>query len=156
MAELIGLAASIIQIAGAGTKLSTTLYNFVGSAVRAEHSISDIAEDVALTTTALSSVGQVFETEEAKFVVSRKAIEDSNNLIQRCEGVFREIQDVIDRRRKMSKDGRRTLTALGKLSWPMKEPRVELLRRRLESLKHSLSLLLQVLYLANSQAKGFV
>lgn len=38
---------------------------------------------------------------------------------------------------------------------PMKEPRIQLLRGRLESLKNDLILLFHVLQLANSQAKGF-
>ncbi|KAF2729567.1 hypothetical protein EJ04DRAFT_580520 [Polyplosphaeria fusca] len=154
MAELLGIAASIIQIAGAGTKLSTTLYNFVGSAVRAEHEVADLAHDVDLTLSALSSVGRVFESEDARCIVSKRAILDANNLIKRCESVFGEIQEVLDKRRKTDKDGKKTLSTFGKLSWPMKEQRIELLRRRLESLKNSLSLLLHVLQLASSQAKG--
>jgi hypothetical protein len=156
MAELVGLAASIIQIAGVGVKLSTTLYNFVGSATRADQEITDIAGDVEITANALDSVGKVFEDEDAPSVVSKKAIEHANSLIKRCEAVFREIHEVIDKRRKISKDGKKSLSALGKLSWPMKEQKIELLRRRLESLKNSLILLFHVLQLANGQARGFV
>ena len=156
MAELVGLAASIIQIAGAGVKLSTTLYNFVGSATRADQEIIDIAGDVEITANALDSVGKVFEDEDAPSLVSKKAIEHATNLIKRCEAVFGEIHEVIDKRRKISKDGKKSLSAFGKLSWPMKEQKIELLRRRLESLKNSLILLFHVLQLANGQARGFV
>ncbi|KAF2252108.1 hypothetical protein BU26DRAFT_516804 [Trematosphaeria pertusa] len=154
MAEVVGLAASILQIAGAGVKLSTALYNFASSASRADRDVADIADDVMLTANALDSVGKVFEKEDGKTVVSRRAIQDANGLIKRCDAVFGEIQEVVEKRRKVCKDGKKILSTFGKFSWPLKEQRIELLRRRLESLKNSLMLLLHVLQLANGQAKG--
>jgi hypothetical protein len=156
MAEVVGLAASIIQIAGAGTKLSLALYNFTTSAARADQDVRDIADDVELTSNALESVGKVFESEDAKSIVSKKAVSDANNIIKKCEGVFTEVSEMVEKRRSVSKDGKKSLSVMGKLSWPMKEQRFELYRRRLESLKNSLVLLLHVLQLAQGQAQGFV
>jgi CRISPR/Cas system-associated endonuclease Cas3-HD len=156
MAEVVGLAASIIQIAGAGAKLSVALYNFTTSAARADQDIRDIADDVELTSNALESVGKVFESEESKSIMSKKAIQDANNIIKKCGGVFNEVSEMLEKRRKVSKDGKKGLSVMGKLSWPMKEQKVELYRRRLESLKNSLVLLLHVLQLAQGQARGFV
>lgn len=154
MAEIVGIAASILQIAGAGVKLSTTLYNFVGSATRADQDITDIAGDVEITANALDSVGMVFQDEDSRSVVSKKAIQDAKNLITRCESVFNEIHELT--KRKVGKDGKKSLSAFGKFAWPMKEQRVQVLRARLESLKTSLNLLFNVLQLANGQARGFV
>lgn len=156
MAELVGLTASIVQIAGAGTKLSTSLYNFAGSVARADQEIADIAGDVELTTKALASVGTVFKNENTRSIVSELAIQDAGEIIKRCEATFREISEVADKRRKICKDGKRSLSTLGKFSWPLKVQKVELLRRRLDRDKNSLMLLLQVLQLANGQAKGYV
>lgn len=152
MAEVVGLVASIVQIAGAGTKLSSALYHFTTSAVRAEQDVADIASDIELTSNALTSVGRVFETEDTRSVISEKAITDANNLIKRCEMVFKDIAEVVEKSRTVSKDGKKNLSAIGKLAWPMREQRVELYRRRLESLKNSLTLLLHVLQLAQKQA----
>ncbi|KAF1849092.1 uncharacterized protein K460DRAFT_84958 [Cucurbitaria berberidis CBS 394.84] len=156
MAEILGLAASVIQIAGAGAKLSTALYNFTSSAARADQEIRDIAGDVELTSNALESVGEVFETEDAKSIVSKKAIQDANQIIKRCEEVFNEVSQMIEKRTKVGKDGKKSLSIMGKLSWPMREQRVELNRKRLESLKHSLILFLHVLQLAQGQVRGKV
>lgn len=156
MAEAIGVAASIIQIAGAGAKLSTALYNFTSSAVRADQEIRDIAGDVELTSNALSSVGEVFKTEDARSIVSKKAIQDANAIIKRCEEVFGEITEMVDKRRKVGEDGKKKVGFVGKIMWPMKEQRVELNRRRLESLKNSLVLFLHVLQLAQGQSRGYV
>ncbi|KAL1794223.1 hypothetical protein ACET3X_007644 [Alternaria dauci] len=154
MAEVIGLAASIIQIAGAGAKLSVALYNFTNSAAQADQEIRDIADDVDLTSNALESVGKVFESEDAKSIVSKKAVQDAHKIIKKCQGVFDELSGIVEKRRKMGKDGKKTLSMMGKLAWPMKEQRVELNRRRLESLKNSLVLLLHVLQLAQGQSRG--
>ncbi|KAI4622313.1 hypothetical protein J4E83_005055 [Alternaria metachromatica] len=154
MAEVIGLAASIIQIAGAGAKLSVALYNFTNSAARADQDVKDIADDVKLTSNALESVGRVFESEEAGSIVSKKAIQDANNIIKKCQSVFDEVSEIVEKRRKTAKDGKKSLSVMGKLAWPMKEQRVELNQRRLESLKNSLVLLLHVLQLAQGQARG--
>jgi hypothetical protein len=156
MAELLGVAASIIQIAGTGAKLSIALYDFIGSAARADQEITDIAGDVELTSNVLDSVGRVFETEDAQSIVSKKAIQDANSLIRRCGAVFNDISEVVEKRRRVSKDGKRSLSMMGKLAWPLKEQRIELLRRRMESLKNSLMLLLHVLQLAQGQARGHV
>jgi methyl-accepting chemotaxis protein len=156
MAEAIGLAASIIQIAGAGSKLSATLYQFVSSAARADQEIDDIAGDVQVTASALESVGEVFGNENATCVISKRAIQDANSLIKRCETVFDDIRELVDKRRKVCKDGKKSLSTLGKFAWPHKEQKVQLLRGRLESLKTSLNLLFNVLHLANAQAKGYV
>ncbi|KAI4710334.1 hypothetical protein J4E89_004787 [Alternaria sp. Ai002NY15] len=133
MAEVVGLAASIIQIAGAGAKLSVALYNFTNSAARADQDVKDIADDVELTSNALESVGRVFESEEAGSIVSKKAIQDANNIIKKCQSVFHEVSEMVEKRRKTAKDGKKSLSVMGKLAWPMKEQRVELNRRRLES-----------------------
>jgi hypothetical protein len=153
MAEIVGLAAGIVSIARAGAKLSTTLYTFAESVSRADKDVSDIAGDVELTANALDGLGKVFGGENAESIVSQTAIQDANSLIKRCEKVFEEISAEVEKRR-VEKDGKRSLTTFGKFSWPLKEPRVEFLRRRLESLKSSLVLLLHVLQLAHSRRQG--
>jgi hypothetical protein len=154
MAEVLGLVASIVQIAGAGAKLSSALYTFTHSAVRADQDILGIASDVELTSNALESVGRVFETEDTKSIIAQKAIRDAKSIIKLCEHVFTDISELVEKRRKLSKEGKKTLSVMGKLSWPLKEQRVELYRKRLENLKSSLVLLLHVLQLAQGQARG--
>jgi len=156
MGEIVGLAASIVQIVRASAQLSTSLYQFASSVKTADKEVADFAGDVEITANALQSVGKVFEGENAQSIVSKKAVQDANNLIKRCEAVFGEISELVNKRMKVHKDGKKSLSAFGKLIWPTKEQSVELLRRRLESLKNSLVLLLHVIQLANSQAKGFV
>jgi hypothetical protein len=154
MADIVGLAASIVQLGGAGVELSKSLYIYVSSAVRAESEINDLAGDVKLTCSALERVGQTLQSEETSSALTQRAVNDAEEIKQRCQSVFAEISVIFEKRWKLDGNGRRKLSVLGKASWPLKEQKVELLRRRLDSLKLSLSLLLSVLQLAHEQSRG--
>ncbi|PSN60006.1 hypothetical protein BS50DRAFT_217244 [Corynespora cassiicola Philippines] len=155
MAELVGLATSITQIAGAGAKLSTDLYSSLDPAVAGgNHEVEAVAAHVEVTAKALHGIASIFRDDHAPSFVSERATQDASNLIQQCESVFSDVYEVVDKRRKASKDGTAGLGALGKMAWPLMDQRIELLRRRLENLKNSLILLVHVLQLARSQAKG--
>lgn len=156
MTEAIGVAASIIQIAGVGVKLSTTLYNFAGSVVRADQELDDIAGDVKVTANAFNNIGELFADQESNSIVTTKAIVDAEDLIKRCGSVFADLEELTEKRRKVGKDGKKVLSTFGRLGFPLKEQKMELLRRRLESLKNSLVLLLNVLQLGKMQAQGSV
>ena len=57
MAE-IGLIASVVGIAGAGLKLSITLYTFSETVATATSDIKNIARDVSLTSAVLEELGR--------------------------------------------------------------------------------------------------
>lgn len=156
MAEVVGLAASIIQIGGAGTKLSIELYNFVSTASRAKTEIVKIASDVELTSKVLGNVGEVLAADDAKKLVNQDAVQHAKDLIGQCEEVFKELSSVVEKTRNTGKDGKPRVGFRAKMGWPMKEQRVELLRRRLETLKSSLLVLFYVLQLAHDKARGYV
>ena len=46
MAEIVGLAASIVQLGGAGVKLSIELHNFITATARADKDALDLADSV--------------------------------------------------------------------------------------------------------------
>ncbi|KAH6644270.1 hypothetical protein C7974DRAFT_407964 [Boeremia exigua] len=156
MAEVVGLAASVLQIGGAGAKLSIELYNFINTASRADSDITHIAVDVEVTSNVLGNVGKVLGADGAKRLVNQDAVQHARTLITQCEEVFNELSEVVDKARKTGKDGRSRIGFRAKISWPMKEQRVELLRRRLETLKSSLLVLFHVLQLAQDKARGDV
>lgn len=155
MAEVIGLAASIIQIGGAGAKLSKELYLFISTAARADQDITTIARDVGTTSNVLANVGKVLEADDATKIINQDAVKHAKDLIKQCEEVFKEILAVLEKRQKVGENSKKRLSLMGKMSWPMKEQRVELLRRRLETLKSSLLVLFYVLQLAQNQARGY-
>ncbi|KAF3031512.1 hypothetical protein E8E11_000362 [Didymella keratinophila] len=154
MAEIVGLAASIVQLGGAGVELSIKLHNFVTSTARADKDILDLAEDLDSTGSALDHVGSTLRAKNIRTLASSQATNVALKIVKRCESIFAEVQYIIQKRWKVDKHGHETLTLAGKLSWPLKEQRVELIRKRLDSLKLSLSLLLDVLKLRQGEAQG--
>ena len=156
MAEVVGLAASVFQIGGAGAKLSIELYNFISTASRADKEVTHIADDVKLTSNVLGEVGKVLASDDAKKLVNQKAVQHAKDLIKQCEEIFNELNDIIQRARRPDANGKLRISFKTKMSWPMKEQRVELLRRRLETIKSSLQVLFYVLQLAQDKARGYL
>ena len=150
MAEVDGLVASIAQTASTGARLSTALYDFATHAGRPEPDIADIADHVKNIAVTLDGVADVIATHDGQQDVSNNAVAEVDGLSRRCDAMFGEVQDFIN---KTNESGPHQPSMPGP-SDLSKEQRIELLRRRLDSLKHSIMLLLHVLRLADRQAKG--
>lgn len=148
------VASGIIGVASIGIKLSTTLYTFANSVASADKDMKDIAGDVALTSNVLNNVGSFLKDPKTIAIASETAITDAISILDRCKDAFGEIQTIVDQKGKNSETGMKKSTTRAKFMWPLKSSRVELLKRRLESLKSSLMLLLQVLSFAKDQAAG--
>ncbi|KAJ4356752.1 uncharacterized protein N0V89_004788 [Didymosphaeria variabile] len=151
MAAVAGFVASIAQIASAGIRLSSVLYDAASGDAHTQQEVADIADDVKTTAIALDGVGRIIG-EDVAHDVSRTALSEAGDLAKRCEAVFGDVQEFIEKGNNPGQDEKKTSRAHDQ----SKEQRTEVLRRRLDSLKHSNLLLLHVLQLANAQAKGNV
>lgn len=150
MAEVEGLVASIAHTASTGARLSTALYDFATHAGRPEQEIADIADHVKSIAATLDSVAAVIATHGGIQDVSSNALTEVDDLNRRCDALFAHVQHLIIKTNHSN-------PIQAKISGPpdlSKEQRIELSRRRLDNLKHSITLLLHVLRLADSQAKG--
>ncbi|KAF1973929.1 hypothetical protein BU23DRAFT_553908 [Bimuria novae-zelandiae CBS 107.79] len=152
MAEVDGLITRIAQIANAGIALSTALSDPAAGIGLAEQEIADIADDVKTAAIALDGVARLIGQGGKFNEVSDNAVSEANGLSKRCDAVFGEVQDFVDKRNELGQDGNKTSNA----PEASQEQRVELLKRRLDHLKHSILLLLHVLRLANGQAQGTI
>lgn len=153
MAEVPGSVASIAQIANTGDRLSAVLYDIANGDARAEQDEAELADHVKAVAAALDGVGKIITQEDGAFDVSETALSEASDLTKRCDTVFADIQKFLQERDgNQSRDEKSAARPPG----PSKEQRTELLRCRLDSLKHSILLLLHVLRLANAQAKGNV
>jgi hypothetical protein len=117
--------------------------------------MTEIASDVALTSNVLHNVGNFLSERSTASVASSTAVEDAYSILERCKAAFGEIQTLIDKNSKTNPDGTKKFGARAKVMWPLRSSRADLLKRRLESLKSSLMLLLQVLSFAKDRAKGY-
>jgi hypothetical protein len=144
----------IVRMAGVGTKLSTMLMAYAGGVLDADKNMVDIAGDVALTSNVLTSVGNFLKERDNETVATPSALKDATAILDRCHDTFEEIKAIVDKTAKVDKSGNRKSSKRAKLIWPIKSNKAELLKSRLESLKSSLMLLLQVLSFAKDWARG--
>ncbi|KAI4629175.1 uncharacterized protein J4E87_003436 [Alternaria ethzedia] len=136
MAEVVGLVASVVQLAGAGLKLSQTLYQYADGVASADRRIKDIANEVKLTSFVIQELGTIFERDETANLISKNAVRTANETIKECFAVFTELELKINK----GKPGK-----MGRLMLPFKDNKIELLRSQIDKLKSTLELLMQVL-----------
>lgn len=150
MAE-VGLIASVIGIAGAGAKLTVTLYTFAETVNSADKSIRDVARDVSITSSVLSQLASIMEQDKKAKISKDDAIKTADEAVRGCSDVFTEIGTALEKSITNINAGK-TKAALEKMKWVFNEPKMELLRSNLERMKSSLLLLLSVLSYARDIA----
>jgi hypothetical protein len=98
--EVIGLAASIVQLADLGLRLSHTLYTYVESVRGADKRLQDFAWQVGLTAQIVRDVGTLFEREkqesgggydDAVELIGENGLVAARDCLRECERVFREV-----------------------------------------------------------------
>ncbi|KIW99218.1 uncharacterized protein Z519_00881 [Cladophialophora bantiana CBS 173.52] len=143
--EIVGLAASVIQIAELGGKLSVRLFTFSRKIKNAHQSIDSISQDIAATGAVLAQLGNELRKEDNLRLRSPAALATTENLVESCNKLFTELNEAIDG----GESGHKLIAEFKKrLRFPFLEPQIELLRSNLERLKTSLLVILNVLILA--------
>ncbi len=145
------IVASIIGVAGAGFRLSLIL-NAVGSEIsNAECDIHSIAKGISLFSLMLKQVGKTME--EGKTVASQSAMDTAMEIRDQSQVVFDEIKNMIDLAQGRDEQGNlRSITIAQRLKWCFKKQKVQYLLGQLESLKLSLSIMLQILQMGKAIA----
>lgn len=84
--EAVGIAASIIQVAGAGLPLAQVLYNYRDAVSFSRSRIRAIAFYIQQTAVVIQEVGEVFQDENHKHLVSQRAIETAAVIVENGRG----------------------------------------------------------------------
>ena len=138
MAE-IGIAASLVQIAGAGIQLTRTLYEFAATTSAAREQVDHIGKNVSFYSDVLELLAEQFEHERP--IHSRKAIALAEKLYDHSYDLFNRIGDLLPDRHRT----RDQISFIQRIAWNFKKTRVALLVGELENLKSTVQLLVQVL-----------
>ncbi|KAJ5740490.1 hypothetical protein N7493_000362 [Penicillium malachiteum] len=141
--EIIGIAASIIQIADLGTKLSVKLFTFYRQIQSVNQSVQSLASDVALTSAILHELGKSLEQDEASKLCSKEAHGIMQVVMKQCAGILHQIQDELHDPDMPGKT--RWQKATDKLRNVLNESNVNILKENLEKLKSTMLLLLNVI-----------
>lgn len=150
-AMLHSVIASIIGVAGAGFRLSLIL-NAVGSEISsADCDIHNIAKGISLFSLMLKQVGRAME--EGKTVASQNAVETATEIRDQSQVVFDEIKNMVDLAQGRDDHGHlQSITIAQRIKWCFKKRKVQYLLGQLESLKLSLSIMLQILQMGKTIA----
>jgi len=152
MAE-IGAIASIIGVAGAGAKLSIMLFEFASSVGSAGAEVKRIGIEISLFCSVLKQLQSTL-TKAKAYRYSLSALETTQEVLDRCQDVFEEIEGIVDGLRKRG-TGEAVETSMGliaRVKWTFKRSKVQVLRTTLESCKITLHLMLTTLEFAQKIA----
>lgn len=148
--EILGIAASVLQIAEQGAQLSVKLFVFSRKIKNVDKSIVSISRDIAATGAVLQQLGHELGRDEHLRLCSDEAVATAQDLVSDCKKIFWELTDTLDG----GCSG--NTVVLGwkqRLKYPFLEPQIELLRSNLERLKSSLAVMLNVLVFAGQLKK---
>jgi hypothetical protein len=148
----LSICASVISLAGAGIKLSTTLYTYSETAFRADRSVKEIAQDVSLTSSVLGELGTLLEQDRKENICSANALKTASETVIGCKEVFDEINEALEKAVKKNSK----MSGMQRLRWPLMEPKMKLLQGNLDRLKGTLLLILNVVTYARKIAAEYV
>lgn len=144
--EAIGVAASIIQVADLGTKLSVRLFSLYRRFKDADQALRDLSSDVALTCAILRELGESIEKDEQSKLCSEEAYRTLKSILSQCREVLEQIQNMIDYRNNSQKTPLQRMTE--KIRNVLMEPSLDPLKSNLKRLKSTMLLLLNVIMYA--------
>jgi hypothetical protein len=157
MADPLSIAASIIGIAAAGIKLSSTLYTYTETVINADKSVKDIARDLSITSSVITELGKLLgggddDDDENKVpLASDSALETTREAVNGCDEVFKDIQKELDKCLDLDYEGKGK-ARMRRLIWPLVEPKLNTLQTRLERLKNTLVLMLNIMSYAKRES----
>jgi hypothetical protein len=144
MADPLSIAASILGVASAGIKLSSTLYLYTETVINADKTIREIARDLSITSSVVTELGTLLG-QDLENKIQPEALVTARDAVCSCDEVFNEIQQELDKHLSFSSNGKSSLVNLRRLKWPLVQPKMNILQVRLERLKNTLVLVLGVI-----------
>ncbi|KAK6366967.1 hypothetical protein LTS17_010518 [Exophiala oligosperma] len=151
--EILGVAASVIQIADLGARLSVKLFTFSRKIKSADKSIDSISQEIAATGAVLKQLGNELSKDENVELCSKEALATTKGLVDRCMDVFNDLNSSLD-----GHFSSNSIVAGWKqrLKFPFLEDQIQLLRANLERLKSSLLVMLNVLIFAAQARRALI
>ncbi|KAH1484994.1 hypothetical protein KXV81_003680 [Aspergillus fumigatus] len=145
--EILGIAASILQIADLGATVSVKLCTFYRQLKSADQSAQSLSSEVALTCSILRQLGENLKQDEQTRLYSAQAFDTAQEVLRECEKVFRRISAAVDESR-ADATSNALQRAAKRLGFVLMEKELEVLRGNLERLKSTMLLLLNVIMYA--------
>ncbi|KXG52216.1 uncharacterized protein PGRI_085000 [Penicillium griseofulvum] len=150
--EIVGIVASIVQVADLGAKISVNLCSFYRTVKNANNSMRSLSNDVSLTCSVLHELGKALEQDSDTKICSSGAFSTTQDILKECREVFEKIDSGIEKR-EQEKGTNRRLRGAQKFTLGFQGPDLDLLKSNLERLKSTMLLMLNVLMYAGQIRK---
>ncbi|KAJ6006077.1 hypothetical protein N7451_004021 [Penicillium sp. IBT 35674x] len=147
-AEILGVVASVIQVAELGGKLSVKLCTFCHRFKNANKSLKGLSKDIALTCNVLRQLGESLEQDNLATLCSPNAFETAQEVLRECEKVFQDLDHTIEQHYSDPSSKTRIERATKKIWFLMNEPHLDAMAGNLERLKSTMLLMLNVIIYA--------
>jgi hypothetical protein len=154
MAEAFGLAAGVLQVAGFGAEVSSTLFKCAKKFHNASKELEEIASQVETTSVSLRRVDALLKDPTTKALHTQKLYNDTNTVSNGCFEVFRELDDYIKSFEPKSSLGRMTLRS--KARWMFDSSKVHGLGHVLRRYSDVLHLMISVMAIVEGRRAAFV
>ncbi|KAL4896813.1 hypothetical protein BDV59DRAFT_199158 [Aspergillus ambiguus] len=145
--EVLGIAASILQIADIGVNVSIKLCTFYHQVKNVNESVQSLSSDVALTCNVLRQLGENLQQDEQAKLCSKQALATAKDVLDECKRVFHQISRAIEQPGQDDPMGR-IRRAARKFGLALIERDLETFKCNLERLKSTMLLMLNVIMYA--------
>ena len=139
----LSVAASVAGVAAMGVQLSQSIYALITTFYETEREMSTIANDLSLLAMVLSELEGVLRQDSR--VYRRRMVKVVNEILENCEGIFQGISEYIP---VAPPDTRSSKRFQRRIRFYFQRHRVRPLQARLESMKSTLNVVLNVVHLA--------
>ncbi|KAI9767114.1 MAG: hypothetical protein M1840_005903, partial [Geoglossum simile] len=158
--EAVGAAASIVQLADAGLKISIKLFTFAETVRDAEKIVKRISADISVTCGILTQLTELVQPKDSSGSVHTALSDEGLKQVELatdiCRTVFDQLQSVVEGASKQlsnkNPSGQKIkLSTSEKAKWPFLQPRIQELRTELFNAKSNLMVVLLIAQLANAE-----
>ncbi|OOQ91344.1 hypothetical protein PEBR_00188 [Penicillium brasilianum] len=146
--EILGVVASIVQIAELGGRLSVKLCTFCHKFKNANKALRHLSKDVALTCNVLRQLGESLGQDDLACLYSPDAFETAQDVLRECEQVFQDLESAIEQHYPDPVSQSRIDKVARKFKFLLNESHLDTVAGNLERLKSTMLLMLNVVIYA--------
>ncbi|KAJ5107272.1 hypothetical protein N7456_003947 [Penicillium angulare] len=146
--EILGVIASVVQVAELGGRLSVKLCTFCHRFKNANKALQGLSKDVALTCNVLRQLGDSLKQDDLATLCSPDAFETAQDVLKECESVFQNLERQVEQHYADPSSKSRIERASKKIWFLMNEPHLDSVAGNLERLKSTMLLMLNVIIYA--------
>jgi hypothetical protein len=152
--EAFGLAAGVLQVAGFGAEVGSTLWRCAKKLHNASKELESIAGRVETTALSLRRVDELLKDPATKALHTPKLYDDTNTVSQGCHEVFRELDKSVKAYEAKSTSG--TMRLLSRTKWLFDSGRLEELGQVLRRYNDVLHLMVSVMTIVEGRRAAYV